>query len=83
MALMFVREVRPDAHVWPGRKLLALLDALAWPGFWTFVRSLSFELSTSRLRYWAALRQAVHDAFEVIIEWSSRVERASSIEAGS
>ena len=32
MALMIVRQMRPDAHVWRGRKLLALLDAIAWPG---------------------------------------------------
>ena len=34
MALIFVRPMRPDAHVWRGRKMLALLDAIAWPGLW-------------------------------------------------
>ena len=34
MALIFVRPMRPDAHVWRGRKLLALLDAITWPGVW-------------------------------------------------
>ena len=36
MALIFVRESRPDAHVWRGRRLLALLDAVAWPILWIF-----------------------------------------------
>ena len=44
MALIFVREVRPDAHAWRGRKLLALLDAVAWPGIWIFaVRHAPFD----------------------------------------
>jgi hypothetical protein len=34
MRLIFVRQVRPDAHVWHGLRLLALLDALAWPALW-------------------------------------------------
>jgi len=36
MALIFVRESRPNAHVWRGRRLLALLDAVAWPILWIF-----------------------------------------------
>jgi hypothetical protein len=44
MALMIVGQIRPDAHVWRGRKLLALLDAVAWPGLWIYaVRQAPFE----------------------------------------
>ena len=44
MALIFVRQMRPDAHVWRGRKLLALLDAVAWPGLWIYaVRQATFQ----------------------------------------
>ena len=44
MAVIFVRQVRPDAHVWRGRRLLALLDAVAWPGLLIYaVRQAPFE----------------------------------------
>ena len=32
MWLIFARATRPDARVWPGRRVLAVVDALAWPG---------------------------------------------------
>jgi hypothetical protein len=32
MWLMFARAPRPDAQVWPGRRALAVVDAVAWPG---------------------------------------------------
>jgi hypothetical protein len=31
MWLIVGRAPVPDAHVWPGRRLLAVIDALAWP----------------------------------------------------
>jgi hypothetical protein len=31
MGPIFVRYLPPEARVWRGRKLLAVLDALAWP----------------------------------------------------
>ena len=31
MWLVFARSPRPDAVLFPGRRLLAVLDALAWP----------------------------------------------------
>jgi hypothetical protein len=31
MWLIVARAPIPDAHVWPGRRLLALADALVWP----------------------------------------------------
>lgn len=31
MWIMFARAPVPDAPYWPGRRLLAVLDALAWP----------------------------------------------------
>lgn len=34
MALIFVRQTRPDAHIWPGRRMLAVVDAVAWPALW-------------------------------------------------
>lgn len=32
MWLLYARAPAPDAPDWPGRRLLALLDAAAWPG---------------------------------------------------
>lgn len=31
MWLLITRPPRPDANVWPGRRFVAALDALAWP----------------------------------------------------
>jgi hypothetical protein len=31
MWLLFARAPAPDAPIWPGRRLLAALDAVAWP----------------------------------------------------
>ena len=31
MWLLVARQPRPDAAYWPGRRLLAALDAVAWP----------------------------------------------------
>lgn len=32
MWLLYARAPVPDAQLWPGRRLLALLDAVVWPG---------------------------------------------------
>ena len=34
MWLVFARAPLPDAPFWPGRRLLALVDAVAWPVAW-------------------------------------------------
>lgn len=34
MWLVLTRTPRPDAPYWPGRRLLALADAAAWPAVW-------------------------------------------------
>ena len=34
MWLLVAREPRPDVPEWPGRRLLAAVDAIAWPVFW-------------------------------------------------
>jgi hypothetical protein len=34
MWVIFARAPRPDAMVWPGRRVLALVDAVAWPVAW-------------------------------------------------
>lgn len=34
MWLLVAREPRPDAPGWPGRRLLAAVDAIAWPVLW-------------------------------------------------
>lgn len=34
MWLIFARAPLPDARVWPGRRALALVDALVWPVAW-------------------------------------------------
>ena len=31
MWLLFARAPPPDVHVWPGRRALAFVDAVAWP----------------------------------------------------
>ena len=39
MWLLVAREPRPDAPDWPGRRVLAALDAVAWPLMWVlFIR---------------------------------------------
>lgn len=41
MWVIFARAPSPDAVVWPGRRGLALVDAVAWPAAWAaFVLSL-------------------------------------------
>lgn len=41
MWVIFARAPPPDARVWPGRRALALVDAVAWPAAWAvFVLSL-------------------------------------------
>jgi hypothetical protein len=38
MWVIFARAPLPDAEVWPGRRVLALADAVAWPVAWaTFI----------------------------------------------
>jgi hypothetical protein len=34
MWLVLTRAPLPDASYWPGRRLLALFDAVAWPAGW-------------------------------------------------
>ncbi len=34
MWVIFARAPPPDAVVWPGRRALALVDAVAWPAAW-------------------------------------------------
>ena len=34
MWLLYARTPRPDAPYWPGRRLLAAVDALGWPLLW-------------------------------------------------
>ena len=34
MWLVFARAPLPDVPYWPGRRLLALVDAVAWPAGW-------------------------------------------------
>lgn len=34
MLFVLTRAPLPDAPYWPGRRLLALVDALAWPAGW-------------------------------------------------
>jgi hypothetical protein len=37
MWLLVAREPRPDAPDWPGRRMLAALDALVWPLLWVLL----------------------------------------------
>ena len=37
MWLLVAREPRPDAPDWPGRRLLAAVDAAVWPLLWVLV----------------------------------------------
>ena len=34
MWIFMTPRARPDASPWPGRRLFALLDAVAWPALW-------------------------------------------------
>lgn len=34
MWMIFARAPPPDARFWPGRRALALVDAVAWPAAW-------------------------------------------------
>ncbi|MBE0548766.1 MAG: hypothetical protein IH627_14200 [Rubrivivax sp.] len=37
MWLLVAREPRPDAPDWPGRRVLAAVDAVVWPLLWVLV----------------------------------------------
>ncbi|MCV2353999.1 hypothetical protein LNV09_07440 [Paucibacter sp. B2R-40] len=37
MWVAIAREPRPDSEYWPGREVLAALDAIAWPVAWVYV----------------------------------------------
>ena len=37
MWLLVAREPRADATHWPGRRLLAAVDAVAWPALWALL----------------------------------------------
>ena len=37
MWLLVAREPRPDAPDWPGRRLLAAVDAVIWPLMWVLL----------------------------------------------
>ena len=37
MWLVVAREPKPDVPYWPGRRLLAAVDAVAWPLLWVMV----------------------------------------------
>jgi len=37
MWILSTRAPRPDAAYWPGRRFLAAVDALLWPGLWLAV----------------------------------------------
>ncbi|MCR5867573.1 hypothetical protein [Aquincola sp. J276] len=37
MWLLLTRQGKPDVPVWSGRRLLAAVDAIAWPLFWVLV----------------------------------------------
>jgi hypothetical protein len=39
MWLVVAREPRPDAPYWPGRRLLAAVDAAVWPLLWMMLVS--------------------------------------------
>ena len=39
MWLVVAREPRPDAPYWPGRRVLAAVDAAVWPLLWVLVFS--------------------------------------------
>ena len=39
MWLLVAREPRPDAPYWPGRRMLAAVDAAVWPLLWVLVFS--------------------------------------------
>jgi hypothetical protein len=39
MWLIVAREPSPDAPYWPGRRLLAVVDAVLWPLLWVVVFS--------------------------------------------
>jgi hypothetical protein len=39
MWLVVAREPKPDAPYWPGRRLLAAVDAAVWPLLWVLVFS--------------------------------------------
>lgn len=39
MWILVSRELQPDAPYWPGRRWLAVTDAVAWPFLWVVVFS--------------------------------------------
>ncbi len=44
MFVLIRREALPDATDWPGRRLLSLVDTIAWPaGFWILVAQIPYD----------------------------------------
>ena len=45
MWIFMARPARPDASQWAGRRVLAVLDALAWPALWlALIASAPFDM---------------------------------------
>ena len=61
MWILFTPIPRPDAPYWPGRRWLAALDAVAWPGAWVFGVAhvpMSMGIVGTLVIAWAALSAA-------------------------
>lgn len=70
MWVIFARAPPPDVQVWPGRRVLALVDAVAWPAAWaTLLLGISAPLGLAGqcALAWcgvAAVRRAARAVFE-------------------
>lgn len=60
MWIFMARPARPDASRWPGRRALALIDAITWPGLClAFMASAPFDAGVFG---WTAMGAAVFAA---------------------
>lgn len=49
MIVLVQREPRPDAPYWPGRRLLAAIDAVIWPMAWVVFARLEMKASAQQI----------------------------------
>ncbi|MGE4049673.1 MAG: hypothetical protein AB7F38_01305 [Piscinibacter sp.] len=69
MWVIFARAPPPDVQVWPGRRVLAFIDAVAWPAAWAawlLGLSMQFGLAGQFALAWCGVA-AARRAFRAVL----------------
>lgn len=70
MWVILARAPPPDAQVWPGRRVLAFVDAVAWPAAWAawlLGLSMQFGLAGQFALAWCGVA-AARRAFRAVLQ---------------